>query len=206
MEALKSLSGAWEGWLHQSKFRMEDWKIKSRKKGAKAAKRWCDRRRAAGVESLKSLSASMGRALLYKSAVVFSPFAYSHKPMKMWLIYNFCLSKTRLMSIFYFFSPQLPPCPGGEAARPLIRSTRVPFIQIVIHQTEEQVLTNKGIQENTWEVVGGLSKWCWCYLWESSRVPSGHREASLSLFQLTDLWIWFCFTAGVGSQGGLDSF
>lgn len=107
---------------------------------------------------------------------------------------------------FLFFFPQLPPCPGGEAARPLIRSTRVPFIQIVIHQTEEQVLTNKGIQENTWEVVGGLSKWCWCYLWESSRVPSGHREASLSLFQLTDLWIWFCFTAGVGSQGGLDSF
>lgn len=49
----------------------------------------------------------------------------------------------------------MPPRPAGEAARRLIRSTRVPFMQIVIHQTEEQVITNKGIQENTWEVVVG---------------------------------------------------
>lgn len=99
----------------------------------------------------------------------------------MWLNYNFCLSKTRPMSNFFFFS-------NVAVSRCPIRCTRVPFMQIVIHQTEEKVITNEGIRENTWEVVvGGLSKWCSCYLWESSRVLSGHREASRLLFQLTVL-------------------
>lgn len=91
----------------------------------------------------------MGRALLYISAVVFPPL-YSQNPVKIRLNYNFCLSKTRVMSFFFFSNIAVSWSRGRSADK---EHTCSIYAEIVIHQTEEQVITNEGIQENTWEVV-----------------------------------------------------
>lgn len=54
---------------------------------------------------------------------------------------------------FFFLCFQTSWRPGREAAA-LITHTCSISAEIVIHQTEEQVITNEGIQENTWEVKG----------------------------------------------------
>lgn len=108
------------------------------------------------------------------------PPLYSQNPMN-----------ENVVKLQFFF--QTLPCPGQEAAA-LIRSTRVLFMQrlssIKLRNKFIQMKEFKKTHGRWWGGGGGLLlKWCSCYLRESSRVPSGLREASLLLFHLTDLWI-----------------
>lgn len=128
--------------LHDSKFR-QNWKLGAGKRTGKAQNTKADgvtEARHGGIKSLKSLSASTGRALLYISAVVFPPL-YSQNNENVVELQTLPLQNQGDVVCFFFFC-LLSWSRGCSADK---EHTCSIYAEIVIHQTEKRVITNEGI-------------------------------------------------------------